>query len=92
MIRKVEDFLEELKYTKTPNTVHVYEEHLRKFLRWMEEHDISLDEVSFRDIKSFRNDLCNHLAPRSVNAILAALRSFFSSCRKKALWKKIPSE
>lgn len=90
MRRTVEDFLEELKYTKAPNTVHVYEEHLRKFLRWMEEHDIKLDEVSFRDIRSFRNDLCEHLAPRSVNAILAALRSFFFFLQEEGIVEENP--
>ena len=86
----VKDFLEELKYTKAPNTAHVYEEHLRKFLRWMKERDISFDEVSFRDIRDFRNDLCERLAPRSVNAILAALRSFFSFLQEEGVVEENP--
>lgn len=83
-------FLEELRHTRAENTAHVYEEHLRKFFRWLEGQDISLDELAFRDIRRFRNDLCEYLAPRSVNAILAAVKSFFSFLQEEGIVDENP--
>lgn len=91
MRREVKDFLEELKYTKAENTVHVYEEHLRKFFRWLETYGIELDEIAFRDIRAFRNSLCGEgLAPRSVNAILAAVRTFFAFLQEEGVVEDNP--
>jgi site-specific recombinase XerD len=91
MRNEVRDFLDEIRYTKAESTVHVYEEHLRKFFRWLETQDIELDEVGFRDIRLFRNALCDEgLAPRSVNAILAAVRTFFSFLKEEGVVEENP--
>lgn len=91
MRREVADFIEELRYTKSENTAHVYEEHLRKFFRWLEIQELELDEVSFRDIRSFRNSLCDEgLSPRSVNAIISALRTFFSFLKDEGIVEENP--
>mgnify|MGYP000921831143 FL=1 len=93
MRKEVRDFVEELNYTRSKNTAHVYEEHLRKFFRWLksQELELELDEVSFRDIREFRNSLCDEgLSPRSINAIISALRAFFKFLKEEGIVEDNP--
>jgi len=76
---KVEEYLTELKLTgKSHNTIAAYEFHLSKFVAWCEERGVDYTTVNGKETKAFRNYLAQQgLAPRTINAIIAALKSFY---------------
>ena len=76
---KVKEYLTELRLTgKSHNTIAAYEFHLSKFVAWCEERGVDYTTVNGKETRAFRNYLARQgLAPGSINAIIAALKSFY---------------
>jgi site-specific recombinase XerD len=64
---------------RSPNTVASYRLHLAKFADWCENCGVDHLQLSYKDSKAFRNSLATRqLASRTINTILAAVRSFYN--------------
>ena len=75
----VRAFLKDLKISgKSKKTIEAYSFHLDKFRAFCEERGIDYRAVNGRESKAFRNWLAEkNLSPASINAILAACKSFY---------------
>lgn len=76
----IDAFLLELdRRGKSPHTVDSYRLHLTKFAQFCEENQIDFYTMRMEESKRFRNWLVDcGLKPASVNAILAAVSSFYT--------------
>lgn len=93
MLRKlIADYLTELKLSgKSINTVEAYGYHLERFAVWCEENGIDFRQVNGKESKAFRNHLVERgLAPKTVNTILGAVKSFYDFCCEEGVVKGNP--
>jgi site-specific recombinase XerD len=76
----IDAYMVELPNTgKSQNTVANYRLHLAKFADWCESCGVDYLQLSYKDSKAFRNMLATQkLASRTINTILAAVRSFYN--------------
>ena len=72
-------FLNELKIKGSSiNTVKSYSFHLDKFTGFIAEHGLDFRSLTVKQVRLFRNGMIEKgLKPRTVNAVLSALRSFY---------------
>jgi site-specific recombinase XerD len=72
-------FLRDLELSgKSRKTLEAYSFHLAKFLSFYRERDLDYRLINGRESKAFRNWLASlNLSPASINAILAACKSFY---------------
>ena len=75
----IQAYLEDLRLSgKSGHTVRNYEKHLEKLAEWCESEGVDFREINGKGSKAFRNWLVGQgLAPRTVNTILAAVKSFY---------------
>jgi len=76
---RIQEYLRELRALgRSPYTVVNYEKHLAKFASFCEENGIDFRQVNGKESRAFRNRLVEEgLAPKTVNTILGAVRSFY---------------
>jgi len=94
----IQAFLTELRLSgKSEYTVRNYEKHLEKLAGWCESEGIDFREINGKGSKAFRNWLVEHgskeggpLSPRSVNTILAAVKSFYDFLLEEEIIKGNP--
>ncbi|SFH07488.1 integrase/recombinase XerD [Desulfotomaculum arcticum] len=80
MLRKqVKNYLIELKMKgSSEHTVKNYGYHFDKFITYMEENNLNYIELTAKQFKKFRNRMVEQgLKPRTINAVLSALKSFY---------------
>ncbi|HBX22994.1 MAG TPA: hypothetical protein DEF34_05095 [Desulfotomaculum sp.] len=75
----VKTYLTELKMIgSSAHTLQNYGYHLDKFIAYTEANNLTYTELTPKQVKNFRNHLVEQgLKPRTINAILAALKSFY---------------
>jgi site-specific recombinase XerD len=75
----VKEFLIELKMKGSSiHTVKNYNFHLNKFIKYVEKGELDYATLTTKQIKRFRNQMVeDNLKPKSINAILSALKSFY---------------
>jgi site-specific recombinase XerD len=75
----IKEFLNNLKAEgKSSATIRAYEFHLSRFAEFVKTNNLSLSNFNGKQARQFRNYLVNEdLKPRSINAIISALKSFF---------------
>jgi len=75
----IAEYLQELKLTgKSTKTVEAYGFHLEKFARFCKENGFDHRQVNGKESRRFRNWLAEQgLKPRSINAIISAVKSFY---------------
>ena len=75
----IKDFLRELQATgRSKKTVEAYGYHLEKFARFCEENGYDFHAINGKESRVFRNWLVGQsLKPASINAIIAAVKSFY---------------
>lgn len=85
-------YLTELRLSgKSPNTVEAYGFHLEKFAAWCEENSVDFRQVNGKETKAFRNWLVEQgLAPKTVNTILGAVKSFYDFLCEEGVVKGNP--
>jgi site-specific recombinase XerD len=73
-------FLNELKIKgSSMNTVKSYSFHLDKFIGFIAEYGLDFRSLTVKQVRLFRNGMIEQgMKPKTVNAILSALRSFYS--------------
>lgn len=60
------------------HTLQNYGYHLDKFITYMEQNNLDYTGLTAKQVKNFRNHLVEQgLKPRTINAVLAALKSFY---------------
>jgi len=81
--KQVKNYLIELKMIgSSVHTLQNYGYHLDKFIAYIEENNLAYTELTPKQVKNFRNHLVEQgLKPRTINAILAALKSFYDPQR-----------
>lgn len=79
MEKLIAGYLQELKLTgKSSKTVEAYGFHLGKFARFCKENGHDYRQVNGKESRAFRNYLVEQgLKPKSVNAIISAVKSFY---------------
>lgn len=79
MEKLITGYLQELKLTgKSPKTAEAYGFHLEKFARFCKENGYDYRQVNGKESRAFRNWLVGQgLKPKSVNAIISAVKSFY---------------
>ena len=89
---KIKEFLTEQRLGgKSLNTITAYEYHLQKFEQWCKERGLDYRQVNGKETRAFRNHLVEKgLAPRSINAIIAALKSFYDFLVEEGIVKGNP--
>lgn len=93
MLRKlIADYLNELRLSgKSPNTVEAYSYHLDRFANWCEKNDVDFRQVNGKESKAFRNHLVRQgLAPKTVNTVLGAVKSFYDYLCEEGVVKGNP--
>jgi integrase len=79
---RVANWLETKKHEVAPATLYFYQNSLGKFLDFLGPRaDQPMSEIRKRDIITFRNGLVTHVAAKTVNHDLKAVKSFFKSAR-----------
>lgn len=88
----INSYITELRLSgKSPYTVINYAKHLEKFAAWCEGNAIDFRQVNGRESKAFRNWLVEQgLAPKTVNTILGAVKSFYDFCCEEGVVKGNP--
>jgi|GEM_PF-4847911 len=81
--KQVKTYLTELKMIgSSVHTLQNYGYHLDKFIAYTEENNLDYTELTPKQVKNFRNHLVEQgLKPRTINAILAELKSFYDPQR-----------
>ncbi len=76
---RIEAFLQDLAASgKSPKTLAAYQYHLEKFEKFIKRQQIDPLRMNGKGSRKFRNDLVESgLSPASVNAVLAAVKSFY---------------
>lgn len=76
---------------KSKNTVQAYTYHLDRFAAWVEENGIDFTQVNGKESRAFRNYLVEQgLAPKTVNTILGAVKSFYDYLCEEGIIKGNP--
>lgn len=76
---------------KSKNTVQAYTYHLDRFATWVEENGIDFTQVNGKESRAFRNYLVEQgLAPKTVNTILGAVKSFYDYLCEEGVIKGNP--
>lgn len=76
---------------KSKNTVEAYAYHLDRFATWIEENGIDFTQVNGKESRAFRNYLVEQgLAPKTVNTILGAVKSFYDYLCEEGVIKGNP--
>lgn len=85
-------FLADLKAKgKSVHTISSYTKHLEKFSNWLELQGLDYAQVNGKESKAFRNYLvCLGLAPKTVNCILGAVKSFYDYLCEEGIVKGNP--
>jgi site-specific recombinase XerD len=88
----VRAFLKDLELSgKSKKTLEAYFFHLEKFISFCEEKGLDYRLISGKESKAFRNWLAEkNLSPASINAILAACKSFYDFLLDEELVKGNP--
>jgi site-specific recombinase XerD len=74
-------------------SARLYLAHLRRFAGWLaERYQAPLLEATTRDLRQYKAELAERQKPASVNAVLAALRRFFSWAAASDRVAKDPAE
>lgn len=76
---QVKNYLTELKMKgSSEHTQKNYGYHLDKFISFMESNSFAYNALTLKQVKQFRNNMVqNELKPSTINAVLAALKSFY---------------
>lgn len=76
---QVKSYLTELKMKgSSAHTLSNYSYHLDKFISFVESSGLDFTTLTLKQVKQFRNHLVQQgLKPRTINAVLAALKSFY---------------
>ena len=85
-------YITELKLTgRSHYTVVNYAKHLEKFATWCEGKGIDFRQINGKESRAFRNHLVEQgLAPKTVNTILGAVKSFYDFCCEEGVVKGNP--
>jgi len=76
---------------KSIHTISSYTKHLDKFSNWLELQGLDYTQVNGKESKAFRNYLVSlGLAPKTVNCILGAVKSFYNFLCEEGMVKGNP--
>jgi site-specific recombinase XerD len=74
-------------------SARLYVAHLQRFAAWLDQrYQAPLLEASTRDLREYRAELAQRQKPASVNAVLAALRRFYSWAAEMDQLAKNPAQ
>jgi len=76
-MKEAEEFLKDIKLSKSENTFLTYQVSIRKFVEFLKEKNLRLKDVKPSHIREFRNSLAEKFQPSTVNNRLSAIREFF---------------
>lgn len=77
-MKRIDDFCKYLKHQNySKNTVESYRNHLRHFVKFMIEENITVEEVTTRDIAEYRDLIAEKYADSTVNSKLSVLKEYF---------------
>ena len=76
---QAKNYLTELKMIgSSEHTLKNYGYHLDKFISYIEDNNLTYTELTSKQVKKFRNRMVEQgLKPRTINAVLSALKSFY---------------
>jgi integrase/recombinase XerD len=63
--------------TRNPNTRQAYATAVMRFMRWCEDRDLELTDITVFNVTAYIEEMEREYAPRTVNQHLAAIRTLF---------------
>lgn len=83
-----EDFIN---YIDVDNkTIHVYEEGIKNFLNYMEEHNIQ--NPTRDDVRNYRDEMITEKSINTINSYLSSLRVFFNYLEQRNMYDNITKD
>ena len=87
----LESFRRYLEKSKSPHTARLYYRSVKDFVEWAARRGYSLDRLTALAISDWQEELLGRLSPRSVDAMSAALKTFFRAMGRYDLAMAVPS-
>lgn len=86
-------FINYLKYEKraSVHTITAYKKDIEQFQKYIENKNLKLNEVSYKDIRLWIVELIAELKPKTINRKIAALKSYYKYQQKKEAIKNNPA-
>jgi len=89
---EIRRFLDYLYKKKSTWTLYSYATRLSIFEEWLLQNNKDYKNLTYEDAEEFVNFLKNTYSPRSINAVLTALRKFYAYLEKKRVCENIFKE